>query len=82
MTSLSPDLQSNLTSTEPHRPPVTNLNQSLTASHQQPPAPPADVPDALLVGVTSQPVSVVRGPSRIWTGAEFETVEAITAIIF
>jgi len=61
---------------------VTNLNQSLTASQPHPPAPPADVPDALLVGVTSQPVSVVRGPSRIWTGDKYEVVECVTAVIF
>ena len=48
----------------------------------KPPAPTADVPDALLDGVTSQPVSVVRGLSRIWTGDRFETVECVTAVIF
>ena len=48
----------------------------------KPPAPTADVPDALLDGVTSQPVSVVRGQSRIWTGDRFEVVECVTAVLF
>lgn len=56
--------------------------ETRTADIAQPPAQPANVPDALLDGVTSQPVSVVRGHSRIWTGDRFETVECVTAVIF
>lgn len=53
--------------------------QTLTCD--EPPAMPADVAE-LLQGVTTKPVKVERGPSRIWTGAEFETVEAVTAVLF
>jgi len=47
-----------------------------------PPAPPADVPPALLVGVTSQPVKVYYGRYSIWTGSDFEVVECWTAVLF
>ena len=53
-----------------------------TDSQPTPPALPADMPTELLRGVTSQPVKVERGPSRIWTGVKFEVVEAVTAVIF
>ena len=51
-------------------------------SHPTPPALHADMPPELLRGVTTKPVKVVRGPSRIWTGQAFEVVECVTAIIF
>ena len=47
-----------------------------------PPALPADIPPELLRGVTSKPVKIERGPSRIWTGTAFDVVECVTAVIF
>ena len=58
------------------------MNESHDADTPTPPALPADMPPELLLGVTSQPVKVERGPSRIWTGVKFEVVEAVTAVIF
>lgn len=59
-----------------------NYSGNLTDSQPTPPALPADMPQELLLGVTSQPVKVVRGPSRIWTGQAFEVVECVTAVLF
>ncbi len=53
-----------------------------TDSQPTPPAMPADMPPELLRGVTTKPVKIERGPSRIWTGTAFEVVEAVTAVLF
>ncbi len=47
-----------------------------------PPALPADMPPELLLGVTTKPVKIERGPSRIWTGEAFEVVECVTVTLF
>ncbi|MBK9496839.1 MAG: hypothetical protein IPO08_20500 [Xanthomonadales bacterium] len=47
-----------------------------------PPALPADIPPELLLGVTTKPVKIERGPSRIWSGSTFEVVECVTAVLF
>ncbi len=61
---------------------MTNSNQYSTDSQPTPPALPADMPPKLLLGVTTQPVKVERGQSRIWTGQAFEVVECVTAVLF
>ncbi len=56
--------------------------QTSTDNTPTPPALPADMPLKLLLGMATQPVKVVRGPSRIWTGTAFEVVECVTAVLF
>ena len=73
--------QTNGSSKEIHRTATTQARQAYIDT-PKPPALPADMPPELLLGVTSRPVKVVRGPSRIWTGGKFEVVECVTAVIF